>query len=69
MQYHPSTKACGMEGLDEWELTRKVSVPMLIMAAENDVDAYKPGNEALPALPTPTCRDAAVFLHTDSHMD
>merc|ERR1712130_192136 len=50
IQYHPSTKACGMEGVDEWELTAKVTVPQLILAAENDVDEYKPGGASILSL-------------------
>jgi len=50
VQYHPSTRAIGYEGGDEWELTGKVTVPQLIFAAENDVDAYKPGGQTITSL-------------------
>jgi len=50
VQYHPSTRACGYEGLDEWELSSKVKVPQFIMAAENDVKEYWPGGKAIQVL-------------------
>merc|ERR1739848_637254 len=50
IQYHPSTKACAMEGNDEWELTAKVTAPQLILAAENDVKEYKPGGSTILSL-------------------
>merc|ERR1711907_303749 len=52
VQYHPSTRAAGMEGLDEWDITAKVTVPQLIFAAENDVDEYKPGGKTIESLAT-----------------
>jgi len=50
VQYHPSTRACGYEGRDEWELTAKVTVPQFVMAAENDVAEYKPGGKTIEIL-------------------
>jgi len=50
VQFHPSTRACGYEGRDEWEMTSKVTVPQFIMAAENDVKEYWPEGKTIQSL-------------------
>merc|ERR1712194_526113 len=50
IQFHPSTRAAGYEGKDEFELTGKVKAPQMILAAADDVEQYLPAGKTIELL-------------------
>jgi len=50
IQFHPSTRAAGYEGKDEFEMTGKVKAPQMILAAADDVEQYLPGGKTIALL-------------------
>merc|ERR550525_1227006 len=52
IQYHPSTRAAGYEGKDEFELAAKCKVPQMVLPAEDDEEQYQPGGKTIQILET-----------------